>query len=143
MKSNLSYEDQIAIFIFWLTLLSLGFEIQDQDLSEPGYLRYDGEHTLYTFSVLLRDDETFPEDQFQELLAQYAAISPEIKPQFWGIEEYPAQMRNFTLTYVRRFMFRHFNQCRTTNHASDLSDAKSGAVSRSDGAERAARSCTA
>ena len=36
MKSNLSYEDQIAIFIFWLTLLSLGFEIQDQDLSEPG-----------------------------------------------------------------------------------------------------------
>ena len=100
MKSKLSYEDQIAIFIFWLTLLSLGFEIQDQDLSEPGYLRYDGEHTLYTFSVLLRDDETYPEDQFQELLAQYAAISPEIKPQFWGIEEYPAQMRNFTLTYV-------------------------------------------
>ena len=100
MKSNLSYEDQIAIFIFWLTLLSLGFEIQDQDLSEPGYMRYDGAHTIYTFSVLLRDDETFPEDQFQELLAQYAAISPEIKPQFWGIEEYPAQMRNFTLTYV-------------------------------------------
>ena len=100
MKSNLSYEDQIAIFIFWLTLLSLGFEIQDQDLSEPGYMRYDGAHTIYTFSVLLRDDETFPEDQFQELLAQYAAISPEIKPQFWGIEEYHAQMRNFTLTYV-------------------------------------------
>ena len=100
MFDQVAREDQIAIFIFWLTLLGLGCDIQDQDLSEPGYLRYDGEHTLYTFSVLLRDDETFPEDQFQELLAQYAAISPEIKPQFWGIEEYPAQMRNFTLTYV-------------------------------------------
>ena len=100
MFDQVAREDQIAIFIFWLTLLGLGFDIQDQDLSEPGYLRYDGEHTLYTFSVLLHDDETFPEDQFQELLAQYAAISPEIKPQFWGIEEYPAQMRNFTLTYV-------------------------------------------
>ena len=100
MKSNLSYEDQIAIFIFWLTLLSLGFEIQDQDLSEPGYLRYDGEHTLYTFSVLLRDDEDFPVEQFRDILAQNAAISPQIKPQFWGIEEYPAQMRNFSLVYV-------------------------------------------
>lgn len=100
MKSNLSYEDQIAIFIFWLTILSLGFEIQDQDLSEPGYLRYDGEHTLYTFSVLLRDDEDFPVEQFRDILAQYAAISPQIKPQFWGIEEYPAQMRNFSLVYV-------------------------------------------
>lgn len=100
MKSNLSYEDQIAIFIFWLTLLSLGFEIQDQDLSEPGYLRYDGEHTLYTFSVLLRDDEDFPVEQFRDILAQYAAISPKIKPQFLGIEEYPAQMRNFSLVYV-------------------------------------------
>ena len=38
--------------------------------------------------------------QFRDMLAQYAAISPEIKPQFWGIEEYPAQMRNFTLVYV-------------------------------------------
>ena len=100
MKSNLSYEDQIAIFIFWLTLLSLGFEIQDQDLSEPGYLRYDGEHTLHTFSVLLRDDEDFPVEQFRDILAQYAAISPKIKPQFLGIEEYPAQMRNFSLVYV-------------------------------------------
>ena len=100
MNYNLTNEDQIAIFIFWLTLLSLGFEIQDQDLSEPGYLRYDGEHTLYTFSVLLRDDEDFPVEQFRDILAQYAAISPQIKPQFWGIEEYPAQMRNFTLTYV-------------------------------------------
>ena len=100
MKSNLSYEDQIAIFIFWLTLLSLGFEIQDQDLSEPGYMRYDGAHTIYTFAVLLCDDEDFPGEQFRDMLAQYAAISPEIKPQFWGIEEYPAQMRNFTLTYV-------------------------------------------
>lgn len=100
MKSNLSYEDQIAIFIFWLTLLSLGFEIQDQDLTEPGYMRYSGVHTIYSFAVLLSDDEDFPVEQFRDMLAQYAAISPEIKPQFWGIEEYPAQMRNFTLTYI-------------------------------------------
>ena len=81
-------------------LLSLGFEIQDQDLTEPGYMRHAGVHTIYTFSILLCDDEDFPVEQFRDMLAQYAAISPEIKPQFWGIEEYPAQMRNFTLTYV-------------------------------------------
>ena len=98
MNYNLTNEDQIAIFIFWLTLLSLGFEIQDQDLSEPGYMRYDGAHTIYTFSVLLCDE------QFRDMLAQYAAISPEIKPQFWGIEEYPAQMRNFSLVYVSVFV---------------------------------------
>ena len=104
MNYNLTNEDQIAIFIFWLTLLSLGFEIQDQDLSEPGYMRYDGAHTIYTFSVLLCDDEDFPVEQFRDMLAQYAAISPEIKPQFWGIEEYPAQMRNFSLVYVSVFV---------------------------------------
>ena len=104
MFDQVAREDQIAIFIFWLTLLGLGFDIQDQDLSEPGYLRYDGEHTLYTFSVLLRDDEDFPVEQFRDILAQYAAISPQIKPQFWGIEEYPAQMRNFSLTYVSVFV---------------------------------------
>ena len=100
MFNQVDREDQVAILIFWLALMNLGFEIQDQDLSEPGYLRYDGEHTLYTFSVLLRDDEDFPVEQFRDILAQYAAISPQIKPQFWGIEEYPAQMRNFSLVYV-------------------------------------------
>ena len=49
-------------------LLSLGFEIQDQDLSEPGYMRYDGAHTIYTFSVLLCDDEDFPVEQFRDML---------------------------------------------------------------------------
>ena len=43
-------------------------------------------------------------EQFRDMLAQYAAISPEIKPQFWGIEEYPAQMRNFSLVYVSVFV---------------------------------------
>ena len=100
MFNQVAREDQVAILIFWLALMNLGFEIQDQDLSEPGYMRYDGAHTIYTFAVLLCDDEDFPVEQFRDMLTQYAAISPEIKPQFWGIEEYPAQMRNFTLTYV-------------------------------------------
>ena len=100
MFNQVAREDQVAILIFWLALMNLGFEIQDQDLSEPGYMRYDGAHTIYTFAVLLCDDEDFPVEQFRDMLTQYAAISPEIKPQFWGIEEYPAQMRNFSLVYV-------------------------------------------
>ena len=104
MFNQVAREDQVAILIFWLALMNLGFEIQDQDLSEPGYMRYDGAHTIYTFSVLLCDDEDFPVEQFRDMLAQYAAISPEIKPQFWGIEEYPAQMRNFSLVYVSVFV---------------------------------------
>ena len=100
MFNQVDREDQVAILIFWLALMNLGFEIQDQDLSEPGYIRSAGEHTIYTFAVLLCDDEDFPVEQFRDMLAQYAAISPEIKPQFWGIEDYPAQMRNFSLVYV-------------------------------------------
>ena len=81
MFNQVAREDQVAILIFWLALMNLGFEIQDQDLSEPGYMRYDGAHTIYTFAVLLCDDEDFPVEQFRDMLTQYAAISPEIKPQ--------------------------------------------------------------
>ena len=70
----LTAEDLSVIAMLWLTLSNLGYVIQDLDLSEPGYIKRVGPHTVYTFSICLRDDEVFPETEFCRLLDQYSAI---------------------------------------------------------------------
>lgn len=92
---NLSTEEITVIAMTWLALSNLGFRIQDLDLSEPGYIKHYGPHTVYTFSVRLRDDEVFPEDDFCNLMNHYSQISNSVKPHCYGIEEYPAQAFHF------------------------------------------------
>ena len=54
VRVNYNYEDQIAIFIFWLTLLSLGFEIQDQDLLAGLYAPRWSSYYLYLLYIAVR-----------------------------------------------------------------------------------------
>ena len=113
-------KDDIAIIaMMWLVLCNMGYDVQDLDLNSPGYIRREGPHTVYTFAVLLRDDEVFQKERFSELLDSYSKISS-VKAHYYEIEEYEGHsaciccsdemdafaanaldiLRNFTTIYV-------------------------------------------
>lgn len=81
--------DLSVIAMLWLTLADLGYMVADLDLSEPGFIKRVGPHTIYSFAILLRDDEVFPEEDFARILDSYSAIST-VKPHCYGIETYAA-----------------------------------------------------
>lgn len=89
--------------MLWLVLSNLGFEVTDLDLTVPGYIRRSGPHTIYSFAVLLRDDQKFPENEFSRLLDEHGKLG-KIKPHFYGVKEYPASMRNFSRVYVSVYL---------------------------------------
>ena len=92
---NLSTEDITVVAMIWLALSNLGFQVQDLDLSEPGYIQHHGPHTVYSFAIRVRDDEVFPEDDFCRLMNRYSEISNSVKPHCYGIEEFPTQVLRF------------------------------------------------
>lgn len=119
MSADMTREDMAVIAMLWLVLCNMGYDIQDTDLNNPGYIKRAGPHTIYTFSILLRDDEVFQKDKFCELLDAYSSIS-RFKVHYYDIEEYPGHstcvscsdemdalaggalslLRNFTTIYI-------------------------------------------
>lgn len=113
-------KDDIAIIAtMWLVLCNMGYDVQDLDLNSPGYIRREGPQTIYTFAILLRDDEVFQKDKFCELIDAYSSIG-RFKVHYYDIEEYEGHsacvccsdemdafaanaltiLRNFTTIYV-------------------------------------------
>lgn len=86
----LSAADLSVIAMFWLTVSDMGFVVSDLDLTEPGYIKHVGPHSVYTFAILLRDDVEFPWDEFCRRLDAYSALS-NVKPHGYGIEDYAAR----------------------------------------------------
>lgn len=119
----MSRDDLAVIAMLWLALCNLGYDIQDLDLNEPSYIKRDGPHTIYSFSILIRDDENFKKEEFCRLLSAYSEHS-RIKVNLYSLEEYPGHatcvcyddemdaiaanalkiMRNFTTIYVRVYV---------------------------------------
>lgn len=85
----LTTTDLSVIAMLWLTLADLGYMVADLDLTEPGFVKRVGPHTIYSFAILLRDDDIFPEDEFSRTLDKYSAIST-VKPHCYSIEKYDA-----------------------------------------------------
>ena len=85
----LTSTDLAVIAMVWLTLSDLGYMVADRDLTEPGFIERTGPHIIYTFSVLMRDDDVFQREEFCRRLDAYSAISA-VKPHCYSIEDYAA-----------------------------------------------------
>lgn len=119
MPASLSPEDLSVIALLWLVLSNLGFEISDFDLTEPGYIKRTGAHTIYSFAILLREDQEFPKEEFGRLLDEHSKLG-NVKPHFYGVDVYPARgyfiynatgesssqipLKNFTTVYISLYI---------------------------------------
>lgn len=71
----------------------LGYYPDSYDVNDAGM------HRLYSVRITVRDDEEISEDRIRAFLNVYNAVGI-VKPQLYGIEDYPAELRNFSHLYL-------------------------------------------
>ena len=91
MNENFTQEDCMVYFLVMLVLTSFysksGGLIPITEFSVED-IQVEGDHKIYTFKALVRDDYPIPNLMFQEKLERHA-VNTRVKPKLHSIEDFP------------------------------------------------------